>query len=191
MENINLLKLDISKLNLREKLIIAGTLAFLFYFVFYQMLYLSKAKEYSMLRNEITTIDNEIKAFSTQLSEAASRTNELKKTVSEPAVSEKREFRGDASKLSSLLEEFTRLARVAKVDFIAIKPVLVEDKGRYFELKLSIDLKARYQQLGEYIKTLEELPRGVIINDIKIESNPSMSPQAASRVEAVTYIAKE
>jgi len=186
-----MLKWDISKLSLREKLIIAGTVAFLFYFVFYQMLYLSKAKDYSMLRDENTTINNEIKAFSAQLSEAAAKINELKKTATEPAVSGKREFRGDASKLSSLLEEFTRLARVAKVDFIAVKPVLVEDKGRYFELKLSIDLKARYQQLGEYIKTLEELSRGVIINDIKIESNPFMGPQASARVEAVTYIAKE
>ncbi len=191
MENVYLLKLDISKLNLREKLIAAGTLAFLLYFVFYQMLYLSKSAEYSRLREEITTINNEIKAFSAQLSEAAAKINELKKRGTESAVSDKREYRGDASKLSSLLEEFTRLARVAKVDFIAIKPVLVEDKGRYFELKLSMDLKARYQQLGEYIKTLEELPRGVVINDIKIESNPSMSPQAAARVEAVTYIVKE
>ncbi|MBI5043502.1 MAG: type 4a pilus biogenesis protein PilO [Nitrospirae bacterium] len=191
MENVYMLKWDISKLSLREKLIIAGTAAFLFYFVFYQMMYLSKAKEYSILRDEIAATNNEIKAFSVQISEAAAKINELKKRATEPAVSGKREFRGDASKLSSLLEEFTRLARLSKVDFIAIKPVLVEDKGRYFELKLSIDLKARYQQLGEYIKTLEELPRGVVINDIKIESNPSISPQAAARIDAVTYIVKE
>lgn len=191
MENIHLLNLDISKLSLREKLIAAGTAAFLIYFVFYQMLYLPKAAEYSRLRNEIITINNENKAVSTQLSEAAAKVNELKKKTSDPAISEKKEFRGDASKLSSLLEEFTRMARISKVDFVAIKPVLVEDKGRYLELRLSIDLKARFQQLGEYIKTLEELPRGVVINDIKIESNPSMSPQAAARVEAVTYIVKE
>lgn len=191
MENIHLLNLDISKLSLREKLIAAGTAAFLIYFVFYQMLYLPKAAEYSRLRNEIITINNENKAVSTQLSEAAAKVNELKKKTSDPAISEKKEFRGDASKLSSLLEEFTRMARISKVDFVAIKPVLVEDKGGYLELRLSIDLKARFQQLGEYIKTLEELPRGVVINDIKIESNPSMSPQAAARVEAVTYIVKE
>lgn len=194
MDNIlthQLLRLDLSRLSLREKIIIAITIAATFYFLFYQFLYLSKAREIDALKNDISTINKEIIAFDAQLKEAAKRVDDLKAESSEFAGRGERKIKGDASKLSSLLEEFTRLARAEKVDFIAIKPSFVEDKGRYLRLELNIDLRSRYQQLGEYIKTLEEMPRGMIINDIRIESNPSISPSVTARVNAVTYIIKE
>lgn len=194
MDNIlthQLLRLDLSRLSLREKIIIAITIAAAFYFLFYQFLYLSKAREIDALKNDISTINKEIIAFDAQLKEAAKRVDDLKAESSEFAGRGERKIKGDASKLSSLLEEFTRLARAEKVDFIAIKPSFVEDKGRYLRLELNIDLRSRYQQLGEYIKTLEEMPRGMIINDIRIESNPSISPSVTARVNAVTYIIKE
>ncbi|MBI5182557.1 MAG: type 4a pilus biogenesis protein PilO [Nitrospirae bacterium] len=194
MDNIlthQLLRLDLSRLSLREKIVIAITLAVAFYFFFYQFLYLSKVKEIGGLKNDILTINKEIAAFDAHLKEAAKRIDDLKMESPEFAAREERKIKGDASKLSSLLEEFTRLARVEKVDFIAIKPSFVEDKGRYLRLELNIDLRSRYQQLGEYIKTLEDLPRGMIINDIRIESNPSISPSVTARVNSVTYIIKE
>ena len=122
-----------------------------------------------MLRNEITTIIMRLRPLASAF-RGSIRTNELKRRF-QSLQCLKKGVQWRCQQALIFIGRVHRLARVAKVDFIAIKPVLVEDKGRYFELKLSIDLKARYQQLGEYIKTLEELPRGVIINDIKIESN--------------------
>lgn len=194
MEDIlpqQLLKLDISKLSLREKLIIVVSIIAAFYFLFYQALYLSKANEAKKLRNEIVTINNELTSLSAQITEMAKKIDELKKAVPANELTEIKRLTGDATKLSFLLEEFTRLARESKVEFIAIKPTMVEDKGKYLELKLSIDLRARYQQLGEYVKALENLPRGMIINDIKIESNPASHPLSSARIDAITFIPKE
>lgn len=194
MENIlpkQLLKLDLSKLSWREKTIIIVTMIAAFYFLFYQTLYLSKAKEVNSLRSEIITINNEITSFTAQITEMAKRIDELKKAAPANELTEIKRLTGDATKLSFLLEEFTRLARGTKVDFIAIKPTMVEDKGRYMELKLSIDLRARYQQLGEYVKALENLPRGMVINDIRIELNLASHPLSTARIDAITFIPKE
>lgn len=160
-------------------------------FFFYQALYLSKAKEANSLRSEIITINNELTSFTAQITEMAKRIDELKKAAPANELTEIRRLTGDATKLSFLLEEFTRLARGTKVDFIAIKPTMVEDKGRYMELKLSIDLRAKYQQLGEYVKALEDLPRGMVINDIRIELNLASHPLSMARIDAVTFIPKE
>ncbi|MEK6682110.1 MAG: type 4a pilus biogenesis protein PilO [Nitrospirota bacterium] len=194
MENIlpqQLLNLDLSKLSWREKIIIIVTIIAAFYFFFYQALYLSKAKEANSLRSEIITINNELTSFTAQITEMAKRIDELKKAAPANELTEIRRLTGDATKLSFLLEEFTRLARGTKVDFIAIKPTMVEDKGRYMELKLSIDLRAKYQQLGEYVKALEDLPRGMVINDIRIELNLASHPLSMARIDAVTFIPKE
>ncbi len=194
MENIlpqQLLNLDLSKLSWREKIIIIVTIIAAFYFFFYQTLYLSKAKEANSLRSEIVTINNEITSFTAQITEMAKRIDELKKAAPATELTEIKRLTGDATKLSFLLEEFTRLARGTKVDFIAIKPTMVEDKGRYMELKLSIDLRARYQQLGEYVKALEDLPRGMVINDLRIESNLASHPLSTARIDAITFIPKE
>ncbi len=194
MENIlpqQLLNLDLSKLSWREKIIIIVTIIAAFYFFFYQALYLSKAKEANSLRSEIITINNELTSFTAQITEMAKRIDELKKAAPANELTEIRRLTGDATKLSFLLEEFTRLARGTKVDFIAIKPTMVEDKGRYMELKLSIDLRARYQQLGEYVKALEDMPRGMVINDIRIELNLASHPLSMARIDAVTFIPKE
>ncbi len=194
MENIlpkQLLKLDLSKLSWREKTIIIVTMLAAFYFLFYQTLYLSKAKEVNSLRSEIITINNELASFTAQITEMAKRIDELKKAAPANELTEIKRLTGDATKLSFLLEEFTRLARGTKVDFIAIKPTMVEDKGRYMELKLSIDLRARYQQLGEYVKALEDLPRGMVINDLRIESNLASHPLSTARIDAITFIPKE
>ncbi|MBI3354908.1 MAG: hypothetical protein HY034_08495, partial [Nitrospirae bacterium] len=112
MENIlpqQLLNLDLSKLSWREKTIIIVTMIAAFYFFFYQTLYLSKAKEVNSLRSEIITINNEITSFTAQITEMAKRIDELKKAAPANELTEIKRLTGDATKLSFLLEEFTRL----------------------------------------------------------------------------------
>ena len=95
------------------------------------------------------------------------------------------------TRLSSFLEELNRLARLRQVEIISIRPEGFEDKGTYLKMVLRIDLKSRFRHLGEYLMMLENLPRAIIVNDIKIESSPENNPYIIAQLKAATFMAKE
>jgi Tfp pilus assembly protein PilO len=64
------------------------------------------------------------------------------------------------------------------------------DKEKYKEVSVSLDLKGRYRELGEYFKSLEKLSKLVSVRRIRMESCPDSSSVCAAQVEAVTYMTK-
>jgi Tfp pilus assembly protein PilO len=118
------------------------------------------------------------------------------------AGSEKRDVTGElslrtsevmpgGSRLSAYLEELTRLARFRQVEFVAIRPEGVQDKGVYLQLTLRIDVKSRFRELAEYLAMLESLPRAIVVEELSIESNAEAIPFIMGHLKAVTYLAKE
>jgi Tfp pilus assembly protein PilO len=95
------------------------------------------------------------------------------------------------NELSSLIEELTRLARLRQVDFVSIRPLNIEEKGAYMQLTLKIDVKARFRQFGEYLLMLEDLPRAIIVEEVRIETTPETSPFVIGHLSALTFMAKD
>ena len=85
----------------------------------------------------------------------------------------------------------TRLARLRQIEFVSVRPEAIEDKGAYFQLTLQIDVQSRFREFGDYLLMLENLPRAVIVKELKVETRTDLNPSILAHLKTVTYLGKE
>lgn len=187
--------MDLSRRTLRERvvLIVAVVVAFL---VLTNYLFLPKWTQAREARTQISFAQSEIARLSAQLPELKKKAEELRAVVPKAQATTAFSSRiGDlmpgGSRLSSLLEEMTRLARMRQVEFVSIRPEAIEDKGGYLELSLRLDIKSRFREMGDYLLMLENLPRALRVKEVKVETNPSISPDVLTHLQVLTYVGKD
>ena len=188
-------RLDLKKLSLRERVLAVITaaavlLAFMVYFL------LPARQEVLGLRAQKTSLQAQIDQGNAAIPLLQTRLEEEAREAQAREISDQLSGKvGDllpgGQRLSAVLEELTRLARFRKIDFVAIRPDSILDKGSYLELTLQIDVKSRFQQLGDYLRMLENLPRAIVVKDLKIETRADISPFVQTRLETVTFLGKE
>ncbi len=83
------------------------------------------------------------------------------------------------------------MARLRRIEFVSVRPEAIEDKGTYLQLTLQIDTQSRFRELGEYLLMLENLPRAVIVKDLKVEGLSQDGPSVLSHLKTMTYLGKE
>jgi Tfp pilus assembly protein PilO len=187
--------IDLSRLTPRERVILIITVVVAFIAVL-NYLYLPKWRQVREGRTQIAQARAEIANLSVQLPELKKKAEELQ------LIRQKAEATGafssrignlmpEGSRLSSLLEEITRLARQRRVEFVSIRPEAVEDKGNYLELSLRIDIKSRFREMGDYLLMLENIPRALRIKEVKVETNATTSPDVLTHLQVLTYISKD
>jgi len=187
--------IDLSRLTLRERLILIVTVVVVFLTVT-NYLFIPKWTQARETRTQINLAQAEIARLSVQLPELKKKAEELRivghKAQATSAFSSKiGDLMPGGSRLSSLLEELTRLARLRQVEFVSIRPESVEDKGSYLELSIRLDIKSRFREMGDYLLMLENLPRAVRIKEVKVETNSSISPDVLTHLQALTYVSKD
>jgi Tfp pilus assembly protein PilO len=186
--------LDISRLAYRERVLLIATVVVILFAV-WSYLYLPKYRQAREARTQINLAQGEIAKLSTQLPEMQKKAEELRLVRQKSRAGGSSSKIGDlmpgGSRLSSLLEEMTRLARLRRVEVISIRPEAIEDRGNYLELSLRIDVKSRFRELGDYLLMLENLPRAIRIKEVKMETNASIGPDILAHLQALTYIGKE
>jgi len=187
--------MDLSRLTLRERVILSITVVVAFVVVT-SYLFLPKWKQSQEAGTQIQLAQAEIARLSAQLPELKKKSEELRavgpKAQATSAISSRiGDLMTGGSRLSSLLEEMTSLARMRHVEFVSIRPEAVEDKGNYLELSLRLDLKSRFREMGDYLLMLENLPRALRIKDVKVETNPSISPDVLTHLQVLTYVGKD
>ena len=188
-------RLDFSKLSTRERvLFILTASAVLFgYLAYFMMPMIRNARDLTVQK---VSLKAEIDQGMAQLPFLRKRAEDLHQASTAKEVSAEISGKtGDlfpgGSRLSVLLEEMTRLARLRQIKFVSIHPDAIEDKGTYFELTLQIDLKSRFRELGDYLLMLENLPRAVIVKELKVETRTELSPSVLAHLKTVTYLGKE
>jgi len=196
LPKINWIKaIDLSRLAIRERILLIVTMVVVL-FAIWSYLYLPKSSQVSNTRTQIALAQAEIAKLSAQLPEMRKKAEELQ------IIRQRDEMTGGfsskigdlmrgGSRLSSLLEEMTRLARLRQVEFVSIRPEAIEDRGNYLELLLRIDVKSRFREMGDYLLMLENLPRAIRVKDVKVETNSNISPDVLAHLQALTYIGKE
>ena len=188
-------KLDISKLSMRERSLVLLTAgAALFLFLGYFLIPLVRSSK--DLAVQKVAIKAEIDQGTTQIPLLRKRAEDLNNLSQGKEASA--EFAGKAgdlfpggSRLSSLLEEMTRLARLRQIEFVSIRPESIEDKGAYLQLTLQIDVQSRFRELGDYLRMLENLPRAVVVKEVKIETRSDINPAVLAHLKTITYVGKE
>ena len=188
-------RLDFNKLSTRERALFALTAgAILFAYLNYFMMPMIRfARDLTVQK---VTLKAEIDQGMAQIPLLRERAAELHQASQAKEVSA--EISGKAgdlfpggSRLSALLEEMTRLARLRQIEFVSVRPDAIEDKGAYFQLTLQIDVQSRFRELGDYLLMLENLPRAVIVKELKVETRTDLNPSILAHLKTVTYLGKE
>lgn len=94
--------------------------------------------------------------------------------------------------ISSLLEDFSRIAESSGVKILSIKP-LEEIAGKgpgimYSELPIIIEARAGYHQCGDFVNNLENMDRFIKITDIEVKSNERDMRHHDMKMRLVTYV---
>jgi Tfp pilus assembly protein PilO len=188
-------RLDFSKLSTRERvLFILTASAVLFgYLTYFMMPMIRNARDLTVQK---VSLKAEIDQEMAQIPLLRKRAEELHQASEAKGVSAEISGKvGDlfpgGSRLSALLEEMTRLARLRQIEFVSIHPDAIEDKGTYFQLTLQIDVQSRFRELGDYLLMLENLPRAVIVKELKVETRADLNPSVLAHLKTVTYLGKE
>jgi Tfp pilus assembly protein PilO len=174
-------QLQWSKLSKRERILFVSTLiALLYSFIFFFLQ--PRMAERRRLDEQKRTLQQEISALSSTLP-VLMRQAEAAVNPSEPAPAL---VLSDTS-LSAILEELSRQARIKEVQLVELKPSPAEKKEGYEILPIQIKSRSRFFNLGDYIFSLERLPRPIIIEHLKIESTTETSPDVNAEMLLQVY----
>ena len=180
--DIKTVKGKIEGLSQREKVISAITVAAAVFALMHMLLYLPAAQKAKAKKQELQNLEKEIEAINMTLSSQAA-------SVKGPFV-EKAEL-PEADDLSSMLAAISREATMAKVDFISISPEGFEYKDKFIELRVKIELRVRFRELYDFLKSIETRHRLFLIQDVKFETNSTVYPSGIALLKAVTYLRKK
>ncbi|HAK60945.1 MAG TPA: hypothetical protein DCO77_11270 [Nitrospiraceae bacterium] len=186
-EKIAALKGHWQRLSKREQVIASITLVVVLSALFFQFPYTMQKRSMHALRGKITAEEKGILDLTAQITELKGKAERIKnRTI--PAIRGRK--LSDQKSVVLFLEDVSSEARRLGVGLVAVHPSKEIDKEKYKEVSMSLDLKARYRDLAEYFKKLEQLSRVVSIRKIRIESCPDTASVCAAQIEAVTYMAK-
>jgi type IV pilus assembly protein PilO len=171
------------KLTKRERIIMAVTMLCVLSAFLYQI-------PYSMLERSLTSIQTDISAMEKDILDQTVQLVELKRRASIDMSASAGWDLADQKSAVLFLEDVSGTARRMGVSLVAVHPTQEITKEKYKEISMSLDLKGRYRELGEYFKRLERLSKVVNVRKIRIESCPDSSSVCAAQIEAVTYMAK-
>jgi type IV pilus assembly protein PilO len=171
------------KLTKRERIIIAVTVLCVLSAFLYQF-------PYFMLERSLLSIQTDISAMEKDILDQTVQLVELKRRASIDMSASAGWDLADQKSAVLFLEDVSGTARRMGVSLVAVHPTREITKEKYKEISMSLDLKGRYRELGEYFKRLERLSKVVNVRKIRIESCPDSSSVCAAQIEAVTYLAK-
>lgn len=182
-DNLSRIAVTWRKFTKRERIIVAITLVCALSGIFYQF-------PYSLLVRSMNFVQTNISALENDILEQTAQIVELKRRASIDMSASAGWDLADQKSAVLFLEDVSGAARRMGVSLVEVHPAREIIKEKYKEVSMSIDLKGRYRELGEYFKRLESLSKVVNVRKIRIESCPDASSVCAAQIEAVTYMAK-
>ncbi|MCK4648937.1 type 4a pilus biogenesis protein PilO, partial [bacterium] len=84
----------------------------------------------------------------------------------------------------------SQIASQARLEYNLIKMLPEESRLVYKEIPIQIQVKGRYQDLGEYLKRLEESTRLIKIKSLSIKTDPKTLPKLDVTLEIATFVVK-
>jgi Tfp pilus assembly protein PilO len=186
-------KIDLARFSPRERMMILITAVAVAVFLLVYI-YLPAHRQVLNLVQEREQLNREVMGFEQQLDEVrkvSERMKALKHTESGSAS-------GGASallipyrqSLSLVLEEFNRLAKASGVDFLSVKPDDPEEKGGLRVQSVLIDLRSTFKGTGRYLQMLENLPRLVKIQNLRIEADSDAAASVLVHLYLTVYLKK-
>jgi Tfp pilus assembly protein PilO len=175
------------RLSARERVLAGLTSIILISALLHQTAFTSGERSLRALADTVAGTEREILDLTARIADLRARANEIKEGRA-PALQGRQLV--DERGVVILLEDVSAEARSLGVNLVSIHPSQEIDKEKYKEVSMNLDLKARYREIGEYFKRLENLARLVNVRRLRMEACPDASSVCQVQVEAVTYMAK-
>ena len=194
-------KVDLSRFSPRERwliLLTAITLAILLLLYVYLPLH----RQVSSLFEEHEKLKREVIGLEKQVDEARKSAERIKTStppVTGPALGEpdgtpQKEHAPRPQNLSLILEELNRLAKATAVDLLSVRPQDIpentQDTGIFKAQSVLIDVRSTFQGLGRFLQMLEDLPRLVNVQNIKVEADPAQATTVIVHLYLTVYVEK-
>lgn len=171
-----------SALSGREKSFTVMTVTFAVILIPYLMLYSPASTKVKNKQLELQNIKKDIDSFNLVI---ASQSAQQTETATEKIVLP------EAENLSGMLAAISREANIARVDFISISPEGFTHKDQFIELRVKLELRVRFRELHDFLRSLEAKHRLFLVQDLKFETNNTVYPSGIALLKAVTYLRKK
>ena len=172
----------INKLSPREKTISAFTVIVLLALLPYMFIYSPPQEQIKVKRHELNTLNNEITALSSALRLKVGQ----EQAVDMPVIT-----LPEANDLAGMIEAISREANRAGVEFISISQEGLSDRGQYVEMRLKLELRARYKPFYKFIRQLGDRHRLFIIQSLRYETNAALYPSGVGIMRAKAYLRRK
>jgi Tfp pilus assembly protein PilO len=93
-------------------------------------------------------------------------------------------------RLSSLIDDLMRLAKEDDIQIISIKPGEPVNHDGYVELPITMDVRARFRSLGEYLQQVQHLQQVVLVGRISVELSVVEQAGLTVQMETVSFLGK-
>lgn len=183
----NFLDSKVSRLDLKQKMLIAAAACILPFVAFFFLVYSPKSSEIETLETKKGGIEEEIR----KVEKIAANLNKHKAEMAEvqQRFVEASLLLPDQKEIPTLLATISGQATVSGLDVLSFKPVAEKPQQFYAEIPVDISVQGQYHNVGVFLDKISKLPRVVSVNNIKIDSPKQMGGEMIlnSTFQLVTY----
>jgi len=186
--------IDFSKIPRQQRIILAVLVGIILIVLVNNLLFRPITSKRRDLKLKYQKLETELKRKEFELKEARA------KTEAERIASLEEKYRHTQKRLKYLKGRLpkekqipallSQIASQAKLEYNLIRMLPEESRLVYKEIPIQIQLKGRYQDLGEYLKRLEESTRLIKIKSLSIKTDPKAPPRLDVTLKIATYIVK-
>lgn len=186
--------IDLSKIPKQQRIILAVLVGIILIVLLNNRLFKPRISERREWRSKYQKLETELKSEEFKLQE------DRAKTETERIASLEEKYRhtqknldylkGRLPKEKQIPALLSQIASQARLEYSLIKMLPEESRLVYKEIPIQIQLKGRYQDLGEYLKDIEESTRLIKIKSLSIKTDPKAPPKLDVTLEIATYIVK-
>ena len=182
-------KIDLARFSPRERvmMVITTTAVAIFLLVY---IYLPAHRQVLALAQEHEQLNQELVKLEQQFDEAQKSSERMKGLKGSQATESVRLMGPYGQSLSVILEELNRLAGATATDFLLVRPDKIEEKGTLRAQTVLIDLRSTFKAMGRYLQMLENLPRRIHIQNLKVEADPSEASHVLIHLYLTVYLEK-
>ncbi|HIJ89283.1 MAG: type 4a pilus biogenesis protein PilO [Desulfobulbaceae bacterium] len=183
----NFLDSKVSRLDIKQKMMIAAGACVLPCVAFFLLAYAPKTKEIETLETKKAGIEEEIRnveKIARELSKHKAEMAEVQRQFTEASL-----LLPDQKEIPSLLTTISGQATSSGLDVLSFKPLAEKPQEFYAEIPVDIGVQGSYHDVGVFLDKISKLPRIVAVNNIKMDTPKQMGGEMIlnSTFQLVTY----
>jgi type IV pilus assembly protein PilO len=177
----------VSRLELKQKMLIAAAACILPVVAFFFLAYSPKSSEIKALEAKKAGIKEEIRKVEKIVSELDKHKAEMAEV--ERQFAEASLVLPDQKEIPTLLATISGQASASGLDVLSFKPLAEKPRQFYADIPVNITVQGPYHNVGVFLDKISKLPRVVSVNNIKMGSPKQMGGEMLlnSTFQLVTY----